>query len=110
MSRRQVLHVEQALEDPVVEPRLAQLVAVEDRPDALPALLQEVAQGVVRLDRVEMLDAVQDPGRPVDAEPALAWPHPEAQRAADVVEVRRVPPAHRLLEPRARINSHSQTS
>src|SRR3954464_4111964 len=87
-SRREVLHVEHALEDPVVQPRLAQLVAVEDRPDALPALLQEVAQRVVGLDRVELLDAVQDAGRAVDAKAALARPHAKTQRAADVVEVR----------------------
>ena len=37
------------LEDPVVEPRLAQLVAVQDRPHALPALLEEVAQRLVGL-------------------------------------------------------------
>src|SRR5215210_4873575 len=101
-SRGQVLHVEQPLEDPVVEPRLAELVAVEDRPDALPALLEEVAQRRVRLEGVDLLDAVEDAGGPVDAEPALARAHAEAQAAADVVEVRRLAPAHGLLQARAR--------
>ena len=78
----QVLHVEQPLEDPVVEPRLAQLVAVQDRPHALPALLQEAAQRRGRLGAVEPVDRVQDPGRAVDAEAALARAHAEPQRRA----------------------------
>ena len=85
----QVLDVEQPLEDPVVQPRLAQLVAVEDRPDALPALLQEAAQRVDRLRRRR--GGRRRAGCPVgavDAEPALARPHAEPQAAADVVEVR----------------------
>jgi hypothetical protein len=52
--------------------------------------------------RVELLDAVQDPGRAVDAEAALARAHAEAQAAADVVEVRRRAPRIVVLEPRAR--------
>ena len=40
-SRRQVIHVQHAMEDPLVEAHLPQLVAVEDRPNTLPALLQE---------------------------------------------------------------------
>src|SRR4029079_1968191 len=85
----QVLHVEQALEDPVVEPRLAQLVAVEDGVDALPALLEEVAQRLGRLLAVEPVDRVEDPRRAVDAEAALARAHAEPHRAADVIEVGR---------------------
>ena len=94
----QVLDVEQALEDPVVEARLAQLVAVEDRPDALPALLQEAAQRCGGLGAVEAPDAVQDPGGPVDAEAALAGAHAQAHAAPDVVQVGRPAPAHGLLQ------------
>ena len=100
--RRQVPHVEDALEDPVVQPRLAQLVAVEDRPRALPALLQEVQQRAVGLLAGHPVQAVQDPGRAVDAEAALARAHAQAQLAADVVEVVRAAAAHGLLEPAAR--------
>jgi hypothetical protein len=39
-----VLDREQALEDPVVQARLAELVAVQDRLDALPPLLEKVQQ------------------------------------------------------------------
>ena len=95
----EVVDVEQPLEDPVVEPGLAQLVAVEDRPHALPALLEEAAQRSRGPLTVEAADGVQDPGRAVDAEPALARAHPEPQAAPDVVEVERPAPAHRLLEP-----------
>src|SRR5919106_4175369 len=94
----EMLDVEQPLEDPVVEARLAQLVAVEDRPHALPAFLEEAAQGPHRLGSVEVAEPVQDPGGAVDAEAALAGPHAEAQGAPDVVEVRRAAPPHGLLE------------
>src|ERR671935_973539 len=97
-----MLHVEHPLEDPVVEPRLAHLIAVEDRPHALPALLQEPEQRAVGLLGGQPVEAVEDPGRPVDAEAALARPHAEAQHTADVVEVARLAPAHRLLELAAR--------
>src|SRR5215212_485570 len=84
--------------DPLVESRLAQLIAVEDRPDALPPLLQEPKQRGVRLGSIELLHPVQDPGGPIDAEPALARSHPEAEAAADVVEAGGRPFAHRVLE------------
>src|SRR3954453_10934904 len=95
---RKVLDVQQPLEDPLVEARLAQLVAVEDRPDALPPLLEEPKQRGVRLGAIELLHAVQDPGGAVDAEASLAGAHSQAQAAADVVEAVGPPPAHRLLE------------
>src|ERR687892_2180334 len=94
----EMLDVEQPLEDPVVEARLAQLIPVEDRPDALPALLEEAAQRRGRLGSVEAAEPVQDPRRAVDAEAALTGPHAEAQRAPDVVEVGGTAPAHGLLE------------
>ena len=98
----QVLDVEQALEDPVVEPRLAQLVAVEDRPHALPALLRGSGSATsAACSPSSRPTRVQDPRRPVDAEAALARAHAEPQAAPDVVEVVRAAPAHRLLEPRA---------
>ena len=106
----QVLDVQEPLEDPVVQPRLAQLVAVEDRPAALPALLQEIAQRARRLAAVEPVDAVQDPGRAVDAEAALARAHAQPQLAADVVEVRRGALGHASSRRRRPISSHSQMS
>src|SRR4051812_21825141 len=41
---------------------------------------------------------MEDPGRAVDAEPALAGAHAEPQRPPHVVEIRRAAAAHRLLE------------
>jgi hypothetical protein len=90
---------EQTLEDPVVQSGLSQLVAVEDRVHALPALLQEGEQRRIRGGGVEPLDGMENPGRPVDAEAALARAHSQPERAADVVEVRRASPLHRILEP-----------
>src|SRR5262249_16925274 len=82
--------------------RLAQLVAVEDRPHALPAFLEEVQQRPVGLLDAHAVEPVQDPGGAVDAEPALAGPHPEAQQPADVVEVHRAGAPPRLLQLAAR--------
>src|SRR4051795_11251808 len=93
--------VQQTLEDPIVKPCLAQLVAVEDRPDTLPALLEEVVQRLGRLFAVELLDRVHDARRPVDAEAALARAHAEAEGAADVVEVGRAASHELLFEPPA---------
>src|SRR6185436_10916260 len=85
----QVLDREQALEDPVVQARLAELVAVQDRLDALPPLLEKVQQRRVRGFVVEVLELMEDAGRPVDTETALARTHPEPDPAADVVETGR---------------------
>src|SRR5205807_1160192 len=101
-SRGQVLHVEYALEDPIIEPRLAQLSAVQDGPGTLPALLQEVEQGMIGLLDAETVEPVQDAGRAVHAEPALARPHPEPHQSANVIEIGRRAAAHRVLELRAR--------
>src|SRR5438876_7922554 len=77
---------EQTLKDPVVEAGLAELVAVEDRLDAFPPFLEKVQQCGVRGLVVEVLELVEDAGRPVDAEAALARAHREPDLAADVVE------------------------
>src|SRR5579871_5965907 len=82
-----MLHVEHALEDPLVEPGLPQLVAVQDRPRSLPSLLEEIEQRIVGLLGAEPVEPMQDPGRAVNAEAALAWPHGQAEQAPDVVEV-----------------------
>src|SRR6516164_7403496 len=82
-----MLDVEYALEDPVVETGLAQLVAVQDGPRPLPPLLEEVEQRFVGLLGAQAVEPVQDPGGAVDAETALARAHGEAEQAADVVEV-----------------------
>src|SRR5919109_5669669 len=106
-------HVEHALEDPVVEAGLSQLVAVEDRPYALPAFLEEREQGVVRLLGAHPIptrggpgggtpQCVHDPRRAVHAEATLTRTHPEPQDAAKVAEVVGPPAAHRLLELPAR--------
>src|SRR5262249_57894829 len=75
------------------------LVAEEDRLLALPPLLDEREQRGVGLVCLEPAGPVHDPGRPVDAEPALAGPHAEPEDAADVVEVDRVATGEGLLEP-----------
>src|SRR5919109_4960567 len=117
-------HVEHALEDPVVEAGLSQLVAVEDRPYPLPAFLEEREQGVVRLLRAHPVptrggpggvtargarrvtppaaQCVHDPRRAVHAEATLTRTHPEPQDAAEVAEVVGPSAAHRLLELPAR--------
>src|SRR5439155_3425958 len=51
-----------------------------------------------RRGAVEAADRVQDAGRAVDAEAALAGAHAEPQAAPDVVEVRAAVVAHRLFE------------
>src|SRR3954471_22460960 len=93
-----MLYVEQALEDPVVQPCLAQLIAVQDRPHTLPPLLHEPHQRAGRLFAVEVADAVEEPGGPVDAEPALARAHPQPELAAYVVEVGAAATPHLLLQ------------
>ena len=97
-----MLHVEYTLEDPIVEPSLAELVAVEDRPRPLPPFLEEVDQRFVRLLAGEAIEAMQDPRGAVDAESTLAWSHREAQQAADVVKVGGGAAPDRLLELPAR--------
>src|SRR5919198_4172807 len=57
---------------------------------------------MVRGVMVQPLACVKDARRPVDAEAALAGPHPEPKDAAEVVEIRRSPPCHRRLQPAAR--------
>ncbi len=100
-AARRVLDVEHALEHPVVEPDLAQLVPVQDRPRTLPALLQKVQQRLVGLLGRQPVDAVQHAGRAVVAETALTRAHPEPQPPADVVEVGRARALDRLLQMRA---------
>ncbi len=97
-----MLDVEHAVENPVVEPGLAELVSVQHRPDPLPPLLEEVQECVVGLLGGEPVEPVEDPGGAVDAEPALARPHTQAQQPADVVEVGGGAALHRLLELPAR--------
>src|SRR5919108_1943731 len=96
-----MLDRQQALEDPVVEARLAELVAVQDRVDAFPPFLEEPEQSGVCRPVVEALGRVHDAGGAVDAEPALAGAHPEPDRSADVVEARRATLRQRLLQPAA---------
>ena len=100
--RARCAHVEHPLEDPVVQPGLAHLVAVEDRPRPLPALLEEGDQRFVGLLGGHAVEAVEQAGGAVGAEAALAGPHAQAQDAPDVVEVGCPPPLHRRLELAAR--------
>src|SRR5437763_2153248 len=102
LSSREVPHVEHALEDPVVEARLAKLVAVENRPDALPALLEEVEQCAVGVFSADAVEPVHDACGAVHTEAALTGPHPQPQEAPDVVQVGGGAPAYRVLERRAR--------
>src|SRR5438552_10732168 len=95
-------HVEDALEDPVVEPGLAHLVAVENRPHALPSLTQKAQQHAVRLRAVDAVEAMKYPGGPVDAEAALARAHAQPQLPPHIVEVEAATPACGVLEARAR--------
>src|SRR5438034_10275465 len=94
----QVSDVEHALEDPLIEPGLTKLVAVEDRPLSLPALGYVIDHGAVCLHGVDAVVAVEDPGRPVDAESTLTRAHADPDLAPDVVEVRRATTADRVLE------------
>ena len=78
------------------------------RPSSAPARTQQRAVGALGVDPVE---PVQDPGRAVDAEAALARAHPQPQGAADVVEARSWRAGG--SPPRAggaTISSHSHTS
>src|SRR5690242_874303 len=94
----QVPDVEHALQEPLVESGLAELIAVKNRPDALPALADIVEQSLIRLPGLHSVQAVQDAGGAVDAEASLAGTHPEAEQAPEVVEVRRASPADRIFE------------
>ena len=61
--------------------------------------MQEREESSVGGTVVEPLDGVEDAGGSVAAEAALARAHAKPERAAEVVEVRCVPPLHRLFEP-----------
>src|SRR5439155_16705078 len=102
LSSGQVLDGEQALEDPVVEAGLAELVAVEDRLDALPPFLEKFDEGRVRGSVIEAVEGVKNPGGPVDTETALARSHPKPDRPADVVEAGRAAPSDRRRQLLAR--------
>src|SRR5207302_1334302 len=78
--------------------RLPELVAMQDRLDALPPLLEKVQQGGVRSLVVEVLELVEDARRSVDAEAALAGAHGESDPAADVVETGRAAASERLRQ------------
>ena len=97
-----MLDVEQALEDPVVEARLPELVAVENRLNSLPALLEKGAQRVVGARVVEGAAPVQDRRRTVDAEAALAGSHRETEGPPKIIEAVRPAAVDRRLEPTAR--------
>src|SRR4029077_2172966 len=98
----QVLDGQQALEDPLVEACLAELGSMQDRLHAFPSLLEKVEQRGVRGSTVEVLERVEDAGRPVDAEAALARAHPKSNRPADVVETTVVPVRDPGQQPLAR--------
>src|SRR6266540_3388754 len=70
--------------------------------NALPALLKEVVESAVRRRVVEPTDVVEDPGRAIDAEPALAGTHRQPQEPPDVIEARRPASLDRLFEAPAR--------
>ena len=90
---------------------LAHLVAVEDRLEAHPAVLQEHQQQLVGALGVGVAEPVEDPGGAVGAEAALAGAHPQPQRRGG--RRRGSSPAAAAPPPRscgAGISSHSQTS
>src|SRR5918992_177570 len=95
-SCREMLDVQETLKDPVVEAGLTELIAVEDRVHSLPTLLQKREERPVGGVRIELLDALQDAGGPVDTETSLARPHAEAKSASEVVEVGCASPFHRV--------------
>lgn len=73
--------------DPIVESRLAQLLAVEDRPQSDPAVLEEEAEQLIGLDGVDVAALVGDAGGPLRTVAALAGAHSEAHLAAHIVEL-----------------------
>ena len=83
MSRRPVV-------EPVVQPTLAGLAAGDDRPHALPPLLDERrARAAFAVGASMCPSAVSSGRRAGDAEAALARPHPQPHRPAQVVQARR---------------------
>src|SRR5690606_639469 len=78
--------VQQALEDQVAEWRLAELVTPTDRQQALPSLLQEVAEGDVGVRHGPGPVVVEQPGHTGDAPSPLARAHAQTHVAADVVD------------------------
>src|SRR5690606_41646960 len=78
--------VQQALEDQVAEWRLAELVTPNDRQQALPSLLQEVAEGDVGVRHGPGPVAVEQPGHTGDAPSPLARAHAQTHAAADGVD------------------------
>src|SRR5664280_3806864 len=82
----QMLDVERAREDPIVECGLPHLVAVQDRPQAEPAMLEEEPKQARRAFDVDRTDLMGDACGAYGAEAALAGAHAEPQLAAEVVE------------------------
>ena len=72
--------------DLLVQQRLAQALAPQQRPLALPASLSEVRQGCGGLGGILMARLVQDAGGAIAAEAALARPHAQPQIAPQIVQ------------------------
>ena len=88
----QVVGVEHIQVDQLIQAFLAQLLAPQHRQQALPALLEKVAQRGIDPHRVvvanhrQAAQVVQHAGRPQRAEAALARPHAQAGFTADVIQ------------------------
>src|SRR5437867_2192261 len=70
----EVIRVHDPQVDQFVQPRLLELLPPQDTAEPLPSLLQKVLQGEVRLMSGGLPALLQESGRPVGAETALAWP------------------------------------
>ena len=82
---RQVLHIEQPLEDPLVQGGLTHLVAIQDRPQSDPSVSEELVQPSIGEFGIDDTLGTGDTGRPQAAKTTLTRSHAEPEMTTQIV-------------------------